>query len=216
MRAMSIRIIRGTLLLVLLTALTAGCGNDAPSHTGSDPSVEPSAGTPSREGTSHEPPAPGGGDKPAIDIAGGPAGDGGATQNDDGSLCMDVRWLGGQDEANLGEGVVFEVTEIRLAGARRAGFACPDDPCQGFTFDSNSDNCTHAVRPGDAEGTLSLYGRIVCSASPQHCREFRSNLRLRTIPIPAAHGGGEETEEPTPTEEPTDPPNSDEQPLPTG
>ena len=202
---MSIRFIRSALILVLLTTLTTACDTDGSTIAGPDPTVEPSSSTPAVEGTGDEPPAPGGGKKPSVKIAGGPAGDGGATENGDGSLCLDVRWLGGQDEANLGAGIAFEVTEVRLAGAESAGFSCPDDPCDGFTFDSNSDNCSKAVRPGNAEGRLSLYGRILCTASPQNCDDFRSNLKRRSIPIPASEAGGEGTGEPTETDEPTDP-----------
>lgn len=224
---MSIRFIRGALILALVTTLAA-CGGDGSGDGAVDPTTEPSAGTPSAEGTAPERPAPGGDNNPAIELAGAPAGNGGSTPNDDGTLCVDVRWLGDRDDADLGEGIAFAVSEVRLAGAEQADYSCPDDPCQGFTFDSNTDNCVHAVRPGESEGTLSLYGRILCSAPAQDCADFRSRLQTRSIPIPAAHNGGEESEEPTPTEEqthtdgptPTDEPTSetptlDEQPPPT-
>lgn len=214
---MSIRFIPGALLLALLTTLTAGCGGGGSTNAEPDPTVEPSAGTPSMEATGHESPVPGGKGRPYIDVAAGPAGDGGSTENDDGSLCMDVRWLGDRDGADLGEGIAFVVTEVRLAGARRANVSCPDDPCPRFTFDSNTDNCSYPVRPGRAKGTLSLYGQVRCSAPPQDCQEFRSHLKRRTVPIPPAQTGGEEPEEPTQTEEPTEPasPTPDEQPPPT-
>lgn len=130
---------------------------------------------------------------------------------------MDVRWLGGQDDANLGAGIAFKVTEVRLRHAERADFACPDDPCRGFTFDSNSDNCTQAVRPGTKEGTLSIYGRVECSAPPENCREFRARLRLQTISIPPRESDGGESGGSTQTDEPTEPEpsSSDEQPAPT-
>jgi hypothetical protein len=183
---MFVRFARSALVLVVLAICATACASGGPSDTGSDPTVEPSTGAPKAEATGDEPPAPGDPDKPAIETAGAPAG-GGPMDRDEGEpLCMDVRWSGGRDDANLGEGVEFKVTNVELTGATPGNWTCPDDPCPGFTFDNNGDNCSFPVRAGPAEGTLALRGNILCSARPEVCQRFRANLKLRTIPVPAA------------------------------
>ena len=225
---MSIRFIRGASILALLVMLTTGCGSGGSTDASSAPTVEPSAGAPAVEGagtespavesTGTEPPASGGGGKPAVQIAGGPAGDGGQNDNGDGTVCVTVQWLGGQDDANLGGGIAFKVTKVRLAHAERADFSCDGDPCAGFTFQSNSDSCTQAVRPGNTEGTLSLYGRVLCSASRQDCQDFRSRLKLRTISISPVETGGDgnggSTSSDGPAEPQPGPPSPVDQPSP--
>lgn len=185
---------RGSLALILLATLSTACDTTGSTGAEPEPAVEASTGAPAAESTGHEEPAPAGGDKPAVEMVGMPAGADDAEANDDGSVCIDVRWLGG-DDARLGEGVRFEVAEIRLVGADRSGFSCGDDPCDGFTFDSDTDNCLIAVQPGDSEGALSLYGRLRCSTSPGECERFRSDLQPAPIAIPAAENGTENGEE---------------------
>jgi hypothetical protein len=166
-------IVRRSLAFILLATLITACDAGGSTNAESDPTVEPSAGSPAVESTGHEQPAPGGGKKPAVEMAGGPAGEAGYSENDDGSVCMSVSWLGGRDEANLGAGISFEDTEVHLEGADRADASCGGDSCDGFTFDSNSDQCRYAVRPGKSRGSLSMSGRVRCSASPDDCAEFR-------------------------------------------
>ena len=104
---------------------------------------------------------------------------------------------------------------MRLHNAESADFPC-GEPCAGFTFDSNSDRCNEAVHPGRTDGTSSVTGRILCSASPQKCRDFQSNLKPQSIQIPAADTGGGVTDGPTGSDESTgpqtEPSTPDEQP----
>jgi hypothetical protein len=210
MATMPVRFIRSALVLVMLAMLATACVNGDSANDGADPTLEPSTGTPAAERTGNEPPAPGGGDKPAIETAGAPAGDGGFDKNDDGAYCLYVQWLGQQDGASAGEGAAFEVTEVRLSGVEPADFgSCLGTPCVGFTFDSNSDGCTYAVRPSAAGGTLALYGRVLCSGSAEDCQKFKSSLVLRPTPIPPSD---DESESPTPTTTPSPTPT----PTPTG
>jgi hypothetical protein len=216
---MSIRYMRGALIFVLLATLTTSCANSGSTSPGpSDPAVEPSAGTPVVESTSLEVPPPNT-KGPAIKVAQAPIGDGGTDEDDDGSRCVTVKWLGGQDDANLGAGIAFKITKVSIDDAEAGDFSCGGEPCQGFTFSSNSDDCQQAVRRGDVDATLSLYGRTLCSAAQQACADFRSRLTPGTISIPASERGGEETDGPTETANPTDtesePVTPDEQPPPT-
>jgi hypothetical protein len=219
---MSIRHSHGTLIPVLVLVLATACATDRSAGPPIDPTDEPSASAPATEGTDHETPATGGTKTKAIEIAGAPIGDGGTDENEDGSRCVRVQWLGGQDDANLGAGIAFRVTSVRLTNAKAGNFSCGGQRCKGFTFASNADACRQAVRRGDGEGTLSLKGRILCSASPKECTDFQSRLRPGEISIPASERGGKEpdgqteTDEPTPTAEPTEtepePATPDEQP----
>lgn len=202
--------------LLLLGALATGCATDGGStDAGVDPTAEPTNATPAPEDTGHEKPAPTM-KKPKVNFVGGPAGDGGEAdeRNDDGSVCQFVNWLGGQDEANLGAGIEFRLTGIGLDGAKRSSARCPGYSCTGFTFDSNSDRCVVAVLQGKSKGTLTIRGEVRCSATAEECREFRSNLKTRTIPIdPAPDVEPTDGEEPPIDEEPG-PETSDPEPPP--
>jgi hypothetical protein len=208
---MAIQIVRRSMVLILFATLMTSCDTGGSTIPSAEPTVEPSASAPATESTGHESPAPKD-HKPAITVAGAPAGDGGRDRNDDGSLCVYVQWLGDDDGAHLGGGIAFQVTEVHLRHARRGSFSCDGVPCQGFVFQPDSDVCSQAVLPGPTRGTLSLSGRVLCSAPQQECRHFRSNLILRTVSIPAAEpdtddstdtGGSSEPEPSAPGAQPS-------------
>jgi hypothetical protein len=205
---MFVRFARSALVLAVLAVFATACAGDGSSDTGADPTAEPSYGTPAPEGTGHEPPAPGGAKKPDVETAGGALGMR-PSPNSDGTVCLEVLWMGEQGGAHLGEGAVFQVTEIHLSGAEPAGFPCGGEPCQGFTFNNDTDKCTYAVRPGATAGALALDGRVICSAPPEVCERFRSNLKVLPVPVPAAQPSGTPTpsDGPTPSESPTPSPS---------
>ncbi|MDP9794657.1 hypothetical protein J2S43_003169 [Catenuloplanes nepalensis] len=193
---MRTRLIRGVVLLVLLPALAVSCGSDTdPPGAAPDVTMEPSAtpapeetgtGAPAPEGTGPEAPAPGGGGRPYIDTAGAPVGDDGENPVGDGVVCQGVAWLGGQDGANLGVGIAFQVTRVDVTGAALATASCDGPPCVGFTFTDDGDRCQQAVRQGPSEGAIAVYGQVRCDAPKQACDDFRSRLTRQPIEISAA------------------------------
>jgi hypothetical protein len=222
-RSRSVRILRHGPVLVLFALLTVACSNGGNSSGNSGateaPATATDAATPAVEGSGPEQPAPGGNGGPAVKTASLPVG-GGADDSSVRQQCVGVSWLGAE-KTHLGEEAAVKVTEVRTDRPdlfKPASFNCPNEPCDSFTFDSDTDVCYAAIAiAGKASGSARLFldGRVICRSGQQKlCESFASRLEGKAIPI-SAPGASPADSQPGDQASPESPSPAGEVPSPT-
>jgi hypothetical protein len=193
-KSQSLRILRHGTVLVLFALLMVACGkSDGPggsSEATQLPATATDAATPAIEGSGPEEAAPGGNGGPAVKTASLPIG-GGADDSWVRQQCIGVGWLGGE-KTHLGEEASVKVTKVRTDRPnlfKPSSFDCPSEPCDSFTFDSDSDVCYAAITIAEkASGSAHLFldGQVVClSRQQQSCEDFANRLEGKAIEISA-------------------------------
>jgi hypothetical protein len=192
-------------MLVPFALLMVACGNGGGSSGNSQATEPPAAATdtatPATEGSGPEQPAPGGNGGPAVKTASLPVGNAGADDSSVRQQCIGVSWLGGE-KTHLGEEAAVKVTNVRTDRPdlfKPSSFNCPNQPCDSFTFDSDTDVCYAAITISEkASGSANLFldGRVICLSKQQKlCEDFANRLEGKAIEIlaPDASPTGSQT-----------------------
>jgi hypothetical protein len=191
---MVIQVLRRAALVVLLATLLAACGGGSTDDS-ADPAAEPTAGTPSAEGSATEEPAPNGGGNPAIETAGLPIG--GVNEFTEETECAFVSYSGA-----IPDGIELTHAEVHVDGGKRAQLDC-GTPCDGYTFSPRQQQCSVGLTvESGTSATLSFRGRVSCSLPAAACASFREGLTAQSVQVfgpPAS---------PSPSESPSESPSA--------